>query len=1370
MSQEYFIQSNHDTIQVPKDVYQENNRLKYQNGDELEKKQLTMDYLSGIRADSRATVSEEKAIVKLDSKSKKAYGEAIRNAEKERAEKIDKYTDKALSRFNLDKSCVKHIAAFFTGKKEIDRALINSYTDMEHKSQGVLKYCIRQFMKLSIENLNISSPKKLAGKASLLEKLSVKHEAIVRLIVEHRDDYDKLPEDLRDQFENKLGQANGLVNYYRLMKSLMTDRYYLTHDVSKLATKNPMKDTPDEKRVRSLLLNVRGGADALKATGTDIMNRYLDGMSGTLSANIVDNKSLGLSKDLLAHKEKLENLTISEYIDQLESKGEMDGFDKTEEKGVFERGKKIARLKLPESVEESYGKIGAILTQLDFVNTLTDQKNDHQGFYNLDQNFRDIGLLDEVCKLGTPLKKLKEIILAHGGISEDGSLKIAKLSVKDRKDLQKEYKEALSSYRAIFESIKDYNAGLYMAPPEDAEMDAAFKDFYDDSKMSAIEKAKKHHPDDEEQKKLREELRTLTATLAEGEYSDFVIYTNAPKILDLSVKCQSFLAPKEKERLDSLVYLASELRINKRTKDLNEAMRCDAATNELMAEHAEEIKALETYAKVVDISEEKTKRNKELQLLLRNQAQRMKFDTADIRAEASNYLFHDEWLKNTYRKKEKFSFGSIFDYVRNKTILGITRFASWLYSKKRTNHHGAELYDVSKRDLARLPQELKNFGEANADQSITFGDGTYAPKVELNKYFKDPMKMQLYKDYCQIANLMPAGKEYPQSMKDAAEALSCYCQVRGMVNRDTYEMEQAFLEKFNLSVDKMIQEEHGDYPLLKRKIHEAYKHYAEMSCGTLGNHLKPGELQAIEEQKAVYTKKTYFGDSEESNMRNLPLFPHSPNLNDVKQGVLGNCYMVGAVQTILSTDPEAIRDMFHDLGDGNVIVRLYAAYGEVEKDGKKVYTRIDDSATMVNATMRPVYVKVKKHYETGEEGSCDCMWMQLLEKAYAAAGFNQGKPDIDENGVLKNLNEELTAGEPHAALMHLTGKSYVGKTQHDIYNGGCVNNTGLEKKPILNYLMRVIFGTIPAYFHEPIYTELIYGAKNQKNYIENPKSEDELIRSAVRNVLQGYNTMYVDSKLDEKFEALVEKGKIKKDEKEFLLNRLKELGDYPDIDYMVETYANVIKRNMDTNVIQTNNSVITDKMSLMTMIPELHKLCNDENVTFEALKELVDGDVKYYELEKDEVQITDQEKRLMKTNIKSLLVPNKDQRYSADELAYLKVIINEIREKRTVPIAYNGGHCLTILDVKLHDNKWFLLIRDPFNIEHAEYTKNEEGEVEKKLPGLSDVYHNHLGIRELSSDMKNGFMGTSWWELKDVTDKCLDFVLPKDKAMQYGIA
>ncbi len=77
----------------------------------------------------------------------------------------------------------------------------------------------------------------------------------------------------------------------------------------------------------------------------------------------------------------------------------------------------------------------------------------------------------------------------------------------------------------------------------------------------------------------------------------------------------------------------------------------------------------------------------------------------------------------------------------------------------------------------------------------------------------------------------------------------------------------------------------------------------------------------------------------------------------------------------------------------------------------------------------------------------------------------------------------------------------------------------------------------------------------------------------------------------------------------------------------------------------------------------------------------------------------------------------------------------------------------------LFDNRNCL--RYPFNIEDAEYTLNEQEEVEKKLPGLLDVFHNHTGIRELSPDMKNGFMGISWWKLKDVTDKFDDFFLPE---------
>lgn len=922
MSQEYFIQANnHETIKVTKEEYRANNRIKYMDGDESQKKQVTMDYLGGIRANSGAVIPGKDALEKTSIKSRKAYGEAIRNAEKERFEKIDKYTDKALGNSNIDKSCVKNIAAFFTGKKNMDRALIKGYTEMPQNSEVVLKYCISDFLTLPIENLNISSPKKLAAKASVLEKLSAKHEAIVRLIVEHREDYDNLPEDLRDRFENKLGEANGLINYYRLMKSLMTDSYYLNNDVSKLSRQDPKKDTPDQKRVRTLLLGINGGALALKTKGTEILNRYLDSMAGTLQTNVVSTDNIRLSKDLLSHKEKLEGLSISQYLDRLEHEGNVDGFDKPKAKGLFERGKSsITLLNLPESVENSYGKIGAILNQLDFVNDLTREKNDHKGFYYMEQDFRDIAILDEVEKLSAPLKDLKEVILSHGGISEDGTLEIGKLSDKQRKDLQMRYTGAITKYRDIFAAINEYRSDLYLNPPEDADMDAAFTKFRTYADKSVKERGRTRIPDKKEQENLREDLRLLYLTLSEGRYSDYVIYNNAPKIIDLKIKCQAFLTKAESERLDSFVYLANELRINKKKIDLSRALSCKGATNEELLNLSREKEELEAYEKdIAKISDAATLKNKEVQRKLRNEAQKMEYDSADFRAEASNYLFHEEWLKNTYRKKEKFSFGSIYDYVKGKTILGLTRFVSWVYSRKRTHHHGAELYDVARRNLARMPQELKNFGEEGADQSITFGDGTYAPKVELNKYFKDPMKMQLYNDYREIAGLMQAGKNYPESMQDAAEALSGYCEVRGLVNRDTYEMEHAFLEKFNLSVNKMLEEEQGEYPLIRRKIHEAYKHYVQMSCGTLGSHLKPGELKAIEETKAVYTQKTFFGDSEESNMRNLPLFPHSPNLNDIKQGVIGNCYMMAAVQTILSTEPESIRDMFLDLGDGNVV-------------------------------------------------------------------------------------------------------------------------------------------------------------------------------------------------------------------------------------------------------------------------------------------------------------------------------------------------------------------------------------------------------------------------------------------------------------------
>ena len=39
-----------------------------------------------------------------------------------------------------------------------------------------------------------------------------------------------------------------------------------------------------------------------------------------------------------------------------------------------------------------------------------------------------------------------------------------------------------------------------------------------------------------------------------------------------------------------------------------------------------------------------------------------------------------------------------------------------------------------------------------------------------------------------------------------------------------------------------------------------------------------------------------------------PLFAHEPSLNDVKQGCLGDCYMLAGVSTLIKEQPEKIKE------------------------------------------------------------------------------------------------------------------------------------------------------------------------------------------------------------------------------------------------------------------------------------------------------------------------------------------------------------------------------------------------------------------------------------------------------------------------------
>lgn len=64
--------------------------------------------------------------------------------------------------------------------------------------------------------------------------------------------------------------------------------------------------------------------------------------------------------------------------------------------------------------------------------------------------------------------------------------------------------------------------------------------------------------------------------------------------------------------------------------------------------------------------------------------------------------------------------------------------------------------------------------------------------------------------------------------------------------------------------------------------------------------------------------------------RNDPLFTRVPTLADIKQGGLGDCYLLAALASIVSTAPETIQNMMKDNGDGTVTAKENTAK---ESDG-----------------------------------------------------------------------------------------------------------------------------------------------------------------------------------------------------------------------------------------------------------------------------------------------------------------------------------------------------------------------------------------------------------------------------------------------------
>lgn len=139
-----------------------------------------------------------------------------------------------------------------------------------------------------------------------------------------------------------------------------------------------------------------------------------------------------------------------------------------------------------------------------------------------------------------------------------------------------------------------------------------------------------------------------------------------------------------------------------------------------------------------------------------------------------------------------------------------------------------------------------------------------------------------------------------------------------------------------------------------------------------------------------------------------PLFQAPPSVEDVQQSQLGDCYLLAAVLSVIRHTPDHFTDHMVDHGNGVVSVQLY------EKNG-------DAFAPKVVHVRKSVVVKKAAQTSLEEGYNKGAIWVQLLEKAYIAAGFSGDK--LETLPGTKRQWSQAASGTASIAFGHLTGRT-----------------------------------------------------------------------------------------------------------------------------------------------------------------------------------------------------------------------------------------------------------------------------------------------------------------------------------------------------------
>ncbi|MCR5403339.1 MAG: hypothetical protein K6E91_05880 [Butyrivibrio sp.] len=216
----------------------------------------------------------------------------------------------------------------------------------------------------------------------------------------------------------------------------------------------------------------------------------------------------------------------------------------------------------------------------------------------------------------------------------------------------------------------------------------------------------------------------------------------------------------------------------------------------------------------------------------------------------------------------------------------------------------------------------------------------------------------------------------------------------------------------------------------REKLLELKKLYDEMMAGKLEVPENKDQIIVVEDSAFVdFTKNkitnvvTIEAQNKMTLRRDEPLFTHEPCANDIAQGYCGDCYLLATIAAVVEKNPDYVRKMMVDNGNGTVTVRLFGP---------------DKQAKYVTVTKSTVLTTNKEVDRGGDKFVQGALWVKMLEKAVVASGLfedyfranaTEGQNEINDRiSVFEQLRknnkvsyEAISGGDPAFAAGILLG-------------------------------------------------------------------------------------------------------------------------------------------------------------------------------------------------------------------------------------------------------------------------------------------------------------------------------------------------------------